>query len=40
LIGPLAVGLLVRRVKGLEAGVEKEGRVVRRDVLGVWGVGS
>lgn len=38
ILGPLAVGLLVRRVKTLQAGVEKEGRIVRRDVLGAWGV--
>ena len=38
ILGPLAVGLLVRRVKALQAGVEKEGRIVRRDVLGAWGV--
>lgn len=38
-IGPLCVGLLVRRVKYLEAGAEKDGRTVRADVLGVWGVG-
>lgn len=38
IIGPLCVGLLVRRVKKLQEGMEKEGRVVRTDVLGVWGV--
>ena len=37
-LGPLAVGVLVRRVKKLERGVEKDGRLIRRDVLGVWGV--
>lgn len=38
ILGPLAVGLLVRRVKQLQQGVEKQGRIVRGDVLGVWGV--
>lgn len=38
IMGPLAVGLLVRRVKQLQRGVEKQGRIVRGDVLGVWGV--
>jgi hypothetical protein len=37
IIGPVGVGLLVRRVKRLEK--EKEGSGSRRDVLGVWGVG-
>jgi hypothetical protein len=36
-IGPVGVGLLVRRVKRLEK--EKEGSGGGRDVLGVWGVG-
>ncbi|EWZ29047.1 Sodium/hydrogen exchanger family-domain-containing protein [Fusarium oxysporum Fo47] len=38
IIGPLAVGLLVRRVKQLQRGVERQDRIVRSDVLGVWGV--
>jgi hypothetical protein len=38
-LGPLCVGLLVRRVKNLQAGAEKSGRNVRADVLGVWGIG-
>ncbi|BFZ65147.1 hypothetical protein YB2330_006310 [Saitoella coloradoensis] len=38
ILGPLAVGLLARRVKELGDGVEREGRVVRGDVLGVWGL--
>ncbi|GAO52479.1 hypothetical protein SAICODRAFT_73604 [Saitoella complicata NRRL Y-17804] len=38
ILGPLAVGLLARRVKKLGEGVEREGRVVRGDVLGVWGL--
>jgi hypothetical protein len=38
IIGPLCVGFPVRRVKYLQAGVEKDGRNVRTDVLGVWGV--
>lgn len=38
ILGPLAVGLVVRRVKRLQQGVEKEGRVIRGDVLGAWGV--
>lgn len=37
-LGPLAVGLIVQRVKKLQHGVEKEGRPLRGDVLGVWGV--
>lgn len=40
ILGPLAVGLLVRRVKRLEMGVLHRGNPVRGDVLGVWGVGS
>lgn len=40
ILGPLAVGLLVRRVKRLEKGVLHRGNPVRGDVLGVWGVGS
>ncbi|KAH7147065.1 hypothetical protein B0J13DRAFT_402967, partial [Dactylonectria estremocensis] len=38
ILGPLAVGLLVRRVKQLQQGVGKQGRVVQGDVLGVWGL--
>lgn len=38
IIGPLMVGLLVRRVKKLEGRAEKQGRNVRAEVLGVWGV--
>jgi hypothetical protein len=38
ILGPLAVGLLVRRMKQLQQGVEKQGRIVRGDVLGVWGL--
>lgn len=38
ILGPLAVGLIVRRVRKLQHGVEKEGRFIRGDVLGVWGV--
>ncbi|KAL7790316.1 Sodium/hydrogen exchanger family domain-containing protein [Trichoderma ceciliae] len=38
IIGPLLLGLTVRRVKQLQQGVEKQGRVVQKDVLGVWGV--
>ncbi|KAI9151593.1 hypothetical protein HJFPF1_08800 [Paramyrothecium foliicola] len=38
ILGPLAVGLLVRRVKKLEAGVRTKGGVIRKDVLGAWGV--
>ncbi|KAL7892904.1 Sodium/hydrogen exchanger family domain-containing protein [Trichoderma sp. SZMC 28014] len=37
-IGPLSLGLLVRRVRQLQHGAEKDGRLVRRDVLGVWGL--
>ncbi|KAK3933739.1 sodium/hydrogen exchanger family protein [Diplogelasinospora grovesii] len=37
LIGPLCVGLLVRRVKALES---KAGPSARQEVLGVWGVQS
>jgi hypothetical protein len=38
ILGPLAVGILVKRVRQLQQGVEKQGRVVRGDVLGVWGL--
>ncbi|KAJ6788982.1 hypothetical protein PWT90_02578 [Aphanocladium album] len=38
ILGPLAVGLLVRRVKHLQRGLKKQGKVVREDVLGAWGV--
>ncbi|KAK2594726.1 hypothetical protein QQS21_007576 [Conoideocrella luteorostrata] len=38
ILGPLAVGLVVQRVKKLQRGVEKDGRVIREDVLGVWGL--
>ncbi|KAL7951233.1 Sodium/hydrogen exchanger family domain-containing protein [Trichoderma barbatum] len=38
ILGPLSLGLAVRRVKQLQQGVEKQGRLVQRDVLGVWGV--
>ncbi|ETS02610.1 Sodium/hydrogen exchanger [Trichoderma reesei RUT C-30] len=38
ILGPLSLGLVVRRVKQLEQGVEKEGRLVQKDVLGVWGL--
>ncbi|KAL7905675.1 Sodium/hydrogen exchanger family domain-containing protein [Trichoderma velutinum] len=38
ILGPLSLGLTVRRVKQLQQGVEKEGRLVQKDVLGVWGV--
>lgn len=37
-LGPICVGLLVRRVKSLQTGVEKHGQIVRTDVLGVWGI--
>ncbi|KAG6023654.1 hypothetical protein E4U41_001960 [Claviceps citrina] len=37
-LGPVAVGLLVRRVRKLQNGVEKEGRTLHRDVLGTWGI--
>ncbi|RFU78552.1 sodium hydrogen exchanger [Trichoderma arundinaceum] len=37
-IGPLSLGLTVRRVKQLQQGVERQGRLVQQDVLGVWGV--
>lgn len=38
ILGPLSLGLTVRRVKQLQQGVEKQGRLVQKDVLGVWGV--
>ncbi|KAL7932454.1 Sodium/hydrogen exchanger family domain-containing protein [Trichoderma chlorosporum] len=38
ILGPLSLGLMVRRVKQLQQGVEKQGRLVQKDVLGVWGV--
>ena len=38
LLGPVAVGLLVMRVKRLEAGKEGEGEEARHGVLGSWGV--
>lgn len=37
-LGPLAVGILVQRVKKLQHGVQRNGQVVHRDVLGAWGV--
>ncbi|KAG5993207.1 hypothetical protein E4U52_002140 [Claviceps spartinae] len=36
ILGPLAVGLLVRRVRRLQNNVKKDGQTVPRDVLGVW----
>jgi hypothetical protein len=42
IVGPLAVGLLVRRVRNLEreaaSVARREGDAPARDVLGVWGV--
>lgn len=38
ILGPLAVGILVRRAKRLQRGVGKDARAIRRDVLGAWGV--
>ncbi|KAI1214426.1 Sodium/hydrogen exchanger [Annulohypoxylon truncatum] len=38
ILGPLVVGLIVRRVEQLQQGVQRQGRSVRGDVLGVWGV--
>ncbi|RYN58174.1 hypothetical protein AA0114_g2284 [Alternaria tenuissima] len=38
IIGPLAVGLSVRRVKELQARKKKQHEGAERDVLGVWGV--
>lgn len=38
ILGPLAVGLSVRRVKALQARKNKEQEGAGRDVLGVWGV--
>ncbi|KAL7958488.1 Sodium/hydrogen exchanger family domain-containing protein [Trichoderma compactum] len=38
ILGPLSLGVTVRRVKQLQQGVEKQDRLVRTDVLGVWGV--
>ncbi|KAL6870289.1 Sodium/hydrogen exchanger [Trichoderma novae-zelandiae] len=38
ILGPLSLGLVVRRVKQLQRGVEKQGRLVQKDVLGVWGL--
>ncbi|PTB44683.1 uncharacterized protein TrAFT101_003228 [Trichoderma asperellum] len=38
IIGPLSLGLIVRRVRQLQHGAEIEGRLVRKDVLGVWGL--
>ncbi|KAI1442159.1 Sodium/hydrogen exchanger [Annulohypoxylon stygium] len=38
ILGPLAVGLVVRRVEQLQQGVQRQGRVIRGDVLGVWGI--
>lgn len=38
IIGPLSLGLIVRRVRQLQQGAEKDGRLVRKDVLGVWGL--
>ncbi|KAG5919587.1 hypothetical protein E4U61_000771 [Claviceps capensis] len=36
ILGPLALGLLVRRVRRLQKHVKREGQTVSRDVLGVW----
>jgi hypothetical protein len=38
ILGPLAVGLSVRRVKELQARKKKQHEGAERDVLGVWGV--
>ncbi|KAG6068823.1 hypothetical protein E4U16_007879 [Claviceps sp. LM84 group G4] len=38
ILGPLAVGLLVRRVRRLQNHVNREGQTVPRDVLGMWGI--
>jgi hypothetical protein len=38
IIGPLGVGLSVRRVKKLQARKNKQQEGAGRDVLGVWGV--
>jgi hypothetical protein len=38
ILGPLAVGIVIGRVKKLQQGVEKQGRVTRKDVLGAWGI--
>ncbi|KAI1452287.1 Sodium/hydrogen exchanger [Annulohypoxylon moriforme] len=38
ILGPLAVGLIVRRVEQLQQGAQRQGRFVRGDVLGVWGL--
>ncbi|EHK23298.1 uncharacterized protein TRIVIDRAFT_56118 [Trichoderma virens Gv29-8] len=38
ILGPLSLGLTVRRVKKLQQGVEKQGHLVQKDVLGVWGM--
>lgn len=35
IIGPLSLGFIVRRVRQLQHGAEKDGRLVRKDVLGV-----
>ncbi|KAG9196134.1 hypothetical protein G6011_01255 [Alternaria panax] len=39
ILGPLAVGLSVRRVKQLQTRRKKQHEGAERDVLGVWGVG-
>lgn len=38
ILGPMAVGLTVNRVKKLERGAAQDRRPIRWDVLGVWGV--
>ncbi|KAI0885026.1 Sodium/hydrogen exchanger [Annulohypoxylon maeteangense] len=38
ILGPLAVGLVVRRVERLQQGVQRQGRLIQGDVLGVWGL--
>ena len=38
ILGPLAVGFLVKRVKKLQGSVERSGGCVQDNVLGVWGV--
>ncbi|KAG6014213.1 hypothetical protein E4U43_006817 [Claviceps pusilla] len=38
ILGPVAVGLLVRRVRKLQNNAKREGQSVHRDVLGGWGI--
>ncbi|KAG6010679.1 hypothetical protein E4U21_005178 [Claviceps maximensis] len=38
IMGPMTVGLLVRRVRELQRNAKTEGQIIHRDVLGSWGI--